>query len=761
MPVVIGMSATAERFNMLVSGISTTLHNVIIDASRVRSSGLLKDRILLLHPDDISKYNEMAILENATKEWVDKCKSWENYSVVQHEKKIYPVFVIQVRSATNSNAISDTDLNEVLSRIERVIGNRFNYGEVVHTFGSYGEIEINGLKVPHVEPAEIADDKTIKIVLFKENLSTGWDCPRAETMMSFSTAEDPTYIAQLLGRMVRTPLQRHIEFDESLNDVNLYLPHFNEENCKKVIESLRSSEVDDYPVYIEEKTIENTNNWASVYVGKRKNKSTDDRQQDIFDVINDANEDELLESMGRDELPQSVALNQQNRQDVDAKNRESGNSKDFEAEKSSEPKVDGGYSTPLNTVKSSSDDDFVEANNHEGETIKPKGTAVEVSLFTELDRADVMKSIIDFGLLSYSIRPKKIHSYLKSVLMLADLLTDTGIYPGATKIVADGMLQLIHGYIEKLKHEGKYDKLKSDIIDMKMAVHIFDMFGKKVNSYSTKSLFSEYDDILDPQLRFADTRMGGFGLPEKYNIKYYDNEPSANYKIDSIMFAFNDDCIKELEEYSKKIFVELKNKYRIHLVRQTDNIIKKYNDIVASADKTSERNFRPPERISQDSSGDYYEHHLFADEETELFRANLNSWEVGVLKEEFERNDFVCWIRNVSRASWALCLPYEINGEIKAFYPDFIIVRKDMSGYIFDILEPHGSMYDDNLAKAKSFAKYFNEENRIGRLQIIRKEQNEFKRLEITDTNVQERILRAVTLEEFNNIFKEFSFSDK
>jgi len=37
------------------------------------------------------------------------------------------------------------------------------------------------------------------VVFFKMNLSTGWDCPRAETMMSFRNASDYTHIAQLLG----------------------------------------------------------------------------------------------------------------------------------------------------------------------------------------------------------------------------------------------------------------------------------------------------------------------------------------------------------------------------------------------------------------------------------------------------------------------------------------------------------------------------------------------------------------------------------
>ena len=46
--------------------------------------------------------------------------------------------------------------------------------------------------------------------------------PRAETMMSFRSAQDYTYIAQLLGRMIRTPLARRIASDAELNNVSLF-----------------------------------------------------------------------------------------------------------------------------------------------------------------------------------------------------------------------------------------------------------------------------------------------------------------------------------------------------------------------------------------------------------------------------------------------------------------------------------------------------------------------------------------------------------
>jgi hypothetical protein len=48
-------------------------------------------------------------------------------------------------------------------------------------------------------------------VFFTTALTTGWDCPRAEVMMSFRRAVDHTTIAQLVGRMVGTPLARTVE----------------------------------------------------------------------------------------------------------------------------------------------------------------------------------------------------------------------------------------------------------------------------------------------------------------------------------------------------------------------------------------------------------------------------------------------------------------------------------------------------------------------------------------------------------------------
>jgi type III restriction enzyme len=72
----------------------------------------------------------------------------------------------------------------------------------------------------------------------KDAISTGWDCPRAEVMVSFRPAQDKTHITQLLGRMVRTPLARRIPGNERLNAVDCLLPHFNKKSVEAVVTTL-------------------------------------------------------------------------------------------------------------------------------------------------------------------------------------------------------------------------------------------------------------------------------------------------------------------------------------------------------------------------------------------------------------------------------------------------------------------------------------------------------------------------------------------
>lgn len=255
LPVVIGMSATTERFTRLVAGITTSMkHEVPVSEAEVKQSGLLKDRIILTYPEHQTT-DGLHVLHAAASEWKKKCEQWYQYCAARSIPQVNPILVIQVLNSAGSEATA-TDMEACLSAIEERTGYQLRENEVVHTFGQAGTITVHGLAIRHVDASAISDDKKIRVVFFKENLSTGWDCPRAETMMSFRRAVDATYIAQLLGRMVRTPLQRRVESDESLNDVHLYLPFFDRDTVENVIAAFKDEEGGDIPADLSSEAVE-------------------------------------------------------------------------------------------------------------------------------------------------------------------------------------------------------------------------------------------------------------------------------------------------------------------------------------------------------------------------------------------------------------------------------------------------------------------------------------------------------------------------
>jgi type III restriction enzyme len=217
-----------------------TVHKVAIPAEEVRDSGLLKDRILIHHPE-MATTAEMGLLEEAARRWNQMTVAWGAYCKDEQEATVWPVLVVQVDNGT-AQQLTKTNLSDALNVIESAIGRRLHEGEAAHAMHDTGDLDVGGRRVRKVEASRIDADKNIGVVFFKTSLSTGWDCPRAEVMMSFRRAEDHTYIAQLLGRMVRTPLARRIEKDAALNDVHLYLPYFDAQAVQSVLTSLRNQE---------------------------------------------------------------------------------------------------------------------------------------------------------------------------------------------------------------------------------------------------------------------------------------------------------------------------------------------------------------------------------------------------------------------------------------------------------------------------------------------------------------------------------------
>lgn len=767
MPVVIGMSATIARFNALVSGIVATTYPVVVTTDEVRASGLLKDRIVISYPEENSGNHDMAVLQAAADEWKDKWEHWYQYCFEQHYAYVNPILVIQVQNRTGGN-VSATDLNDCIQKIEERCSIQFQEGEVVHTFGQTNSaLIVNGLTVPYVEPAAISEDKRIKVVFFKESLSTGWDCPRAETMMSFRHATDATYIAQLLGRMIRTPMQMHVQVDDTLNDVHLYLPYFDAGTVKDVVQALQDAEGGDIPADIYGESLDSR---VMDTLSVRPRTTSTQRHHVTQQTPGQMN---MFQFSGNDDISNAGAIHEDlhyvsnGRVETNGTQMQSITSNEMNRSTAKSSNIGANTSATYvhNTVTASGATvaDSLQMQMNISESCEVNGTEVNSSENEKqetIDREGVMKAINDSGLLTYDVRSVKISNYLNSLYALARLLVQSGKYDKAKDDVLEEIVKQIREYAMDLRRTGKYDEMAKQIMEFEMKAQVFDAFGQSVDDNIIYHFMSSTDTDIDRQFRKAESKLGNEGVANKYGRYFYDEDDPNAYKIDVILYAADDDCTERLQAYAEKMFHELNDKYRRKMVNMEERFIKQYNTIVSDGDIVSKHNFRLPEIIQQprDVNGKEYTDHLFVDD-SGVAKINLNSWEEGVLKEEQAQPDYVCWLRNPPRKAWSLCIPYEMRGEQKPAYPDFLIVRRDNDGeYVIDILEPHDPTRIDNLGKAKGFAEYARQNPGVGRIELIRKGKDgtgheRFKRLDMARSSIRDKVSHVMTNDELDHIF--------
>jgi len=220
-PVVWGISATIDRFTRAMGEVTdrTSRPNVVVDVERVRASGLVKDEIGLDQPDEQGTFST-TLLREAVRTTLDYERRWGAYAREQGEPEVVPVLVVQV-----PDKASDAKLTELVGTIEAEWPG-LAPDAVAHVLGEHQTLALGTRTVEWVYPESIQTESHIRVVLAKEAISTGWDCPRAEVLYSERPASDATHIAQIIGRMVRQPLAHRIATDDALNSVMCYLPLF-------------------------------------------------------------------------------------------------------------------------------------------------------------------------------------------------------------------------------------------------------------------------------------------------------------------------------------------------------------------------------------------------------------------------------------------------------------------------------------------------------------------------------------------------------
>lgn len=237
-PIVWGISATVERFNEAMKGAKnrTTLPNLVVDNAAVQASGLLKDTITLDLPEESGAF-ETVLAREAAKACREASKLWEAYAdQEQLPEPVRPLLVVQVPNKPSASEIKQL-LDTIYDEWDGLPSNA-----VANVFGEHTDQQYGSHMAPYIAPQDVEEATHVRVLLAKDAISTGWDCPRAETLISLRPAKDRTHITQLLGRLIRTPLARRIESDERLNAVTCFLPRFDLATAKQVADVMTGVE---------------------------------------------------------------------------------------------------------------------------------------------------------------------------------------------------------------------------------------------------------------------------------------------------------------------------------------------------------------------------------------------------------------------------------------------------------------------------------------------------------------------------------------
>ena len=244
-PIVWGISATIGDFKEAMAGADVSgdrryLPPVQVDGFAVQESGLVKDIVKVDIPAEAQAI-DMVLVRRAAQKLKHSSERWQVYCDSQGLPDVVkPLLVLQAPNTPDHDKIGEA-LNVIFDVMPEL-----GSDSVRHVLGEHSMQTFGAHRVDWIEPQVVEDRTHVRVLVAKDAISTGWDCPRAEVLVSFRPAKDHDHIQQLLGRMVRTPLARRVPGDDELNSVDCLLPFFDRKTAGDVVKLL-TAQIDGVP----------------------------------------------------------------------------------------------------------------------------------------------------------------------------------------------------------------------------------------------------------------------------------------------------------------------------------------------------------------------------------------------------------------------------------------------------------------------------------------------------------------------------------
>lgn len=192
---------------------SVSDYRVTVDRQEVIQEEMIKEGVLL-NPDVTSNYTTD---EELNQHLIKVALQKRNQLAEAYRKEgsnINPLLLIQLPNDTTESLSTEDSkiMNQVVHYLNMIHG--------INTDNHRLAIWLSGKK-ENVDDGLEENDNLTEVLLFKQAIALGWDCPRAAVLLIFRKLSSDTFTVQTVGRILRMP-EQHFYVNPLLNKGYVY-----------------------------------------------------------------------------------------------------------------------------------------------------------------------------------------------------------------------------------------------------------------------------------------------------------------------------------------------------------------------------------------------------------------------------------------------------------------------------------------------------------------------------------------------------------
>ena len=252
-------------------------HIVTVNREEVVAEEMIKKQVVL-NPDISKSYNN----ENELNIHLIQCALEKRRLLAEAYKRegtnINPLLLIQLPNDTSESMTSeDSAIADLVKTYLRTVKDITTDNQKLAVWLSGEKVNLEGLEQP---------DNMTEVLLFKQAIALGWDCPRAAVLLIFRKLESNQFTVQTVGRILRMPEQKFYKND--LMNVGYVYTDISKDQIQIVAEDMDYLNKDALQA-IRRENLRNValQSYYSVYKSSDRNRLGPDFKQVLIDCFKD------------------------------------------------------------------------------------------------------------------------------------------------------------------------------------------------------------------------------------------------------------------------------------------------------------------------------------------------------------------------------------------------------------------------------------------------------------------------------------------